>query len=115
MRIVEHAAAVIVEEAFGPSTLRQDRVMGFEFDVEILDLLRAVGLIDRNIVDQIFCLNQNPVQIHGMVRRDPEIMCWHIIGQGSGLKTDGQNILAAKNEAACVATPAAPLDRAHRT
>ena len=61
MRVVEHAAAVVVDEAFRQRALGDDHVMGVELDVEIFDLLNPLGLHDRDAIDEILGLDQDAV------------------------------------------------------
>ena len=61
MRVVEHAAAVVVDEALRQRALGDDHVVAVELDVEILDLLDALGLHDRHAVDQVLGLDQHAV------------------------------------------------------
>ena len=68
MRVVEHSAAVVVDEGFRRRALRDDHVVAIELDVEIFDLLDALGLHDGDAVDEVFGLDQHAVQIHCMVR-----------------------------------------------
>ena len=68
VRVVEHSAAVVVDEGFRRRALRDDHVVAIKLDVEIFDLLDALGLHDGDTVDEVFRLDQHAVQIHCMVR-----------------------------------------------
>jgi antitoxin component HigA of HigAB toxin-antitoxin module len=76
VRIVEHAATVVVDEAFRESALGDDHVVGFELDVHVLDLVGALRLHDRDAIEKVLGLDQHATafrvsQIHRVVRRDP--------------------------------------------
>ena len=59
MRVVKHAAAVVVDESLRQRAFGDDHVVGVELDVEILDLIDALGLHDRDAVDEILGLDQH--------------------------------------------------------
>ena len=59
MRVVEHAAAVVVDEGLRQRALGDDHVVAVELDVKIFDLLDLLGLHDRDAVDEIPGLDQH--------------------------------------------------------
>ena len=111
VRVVKHGAGVVIQEAFRESTLGDDDVMGVKLDMEILDLLDALGLHDRHAVEEIVSLNQDAIDIHGVVGRDPQVAPGDMILKCAGADTDRQYILAPHDEAAAVAALPDPFDR----
>ena len=59
MRVVEHGAAVVVDEGFRQRPLGDDHVVGVELDMDIFDALDPLGLHDGDAVDQILGLDQH--------------------------------------------------------
>jgi len=57
---VEHAAAVVVDEAFRQRAVGDDHVMRLELDVEILDFLHLPGLNDRDPLIECFASISTP-------------------------------------------------------
>ena len=93
---MEHGAAVVVEEGFRRCALGDDHVVGFEFDVEIFDLLDAVGLHDGHTVDEVLRLDQHAVEIHGVLRRYPQVAARRVLVKRAGLDADRQDFLLAQ-------------------
>ena len=114
MRIVEHAAAVIVDKGFRESALGDDDIVALKLDVEIFHLVHVIGLYDRHAVDEVLGLDQHTLDIHGVVRRYSQIAPRYIWLERSGLDADRQDVLAAKNEATRISAPSDPFDRPHR-
>ena len=88
MGIVEHAPAIIINEGFRQRAFRDDYIVGIEFNMEILDTLDVFGLNDRHIVDEILGFDQNAFEVHGMMRRYPEITPGDIVGQRACLEAN---------------------------
>ena len=63
MRVVEHAAAVVVEECLRQRAFGDDHVVAVELDVEIFDLVDAFRLHDRDAVDEVLGLDQHAAAI----------------------------------------------------
>src|ERR1700733_4408034 len=80
--------------------------------MEVLDLVDALRLDDGDAVEEVFALDQYAFEIHGVVRRDPQIALWHIVGQGAGLDANWQHVLSAHDVTAAIAALADPFDRA---
>ncbi len=81
MRVVEHGAAVVVDEAFRKRPLGDDHVVRLELDMDIFDRFDPLGLDDGDAVDQILGLDQHAVEIHGVIGRDPQIARRHVLAE----------------------------------
>ena len=64
-RIVEHAAAVVVDEGLRQRAFGEDHIVGVELDVEIFEALDTLGLYDLTPVDQILGLDQDAIEAAG--------------------------------------------------
>src|SRR4051795_9984772 len=109
MRVVEHGSAVVVDEAFGRRALSDDHIMCIELDMKILNLIDGRSLYDGNLIHQIDRLDQDALQVHGMVRRYPQIAPRHALIDRAGLDADRQDIPATKDEATAVTAASDPF------
>ena len=62
VRVVEHAAAVVVDAALGCGTVGEQDGVPVQFDVEILDALDLARLGDRDAVDERLGRDQHAVE-----------------------------------------------------
>ena len=77
MRVVKHAAAVVVDERLGQGALGDDHIVAVEFDVVVLDCLSPLGLDDADPIYEFLRLDQHTfpmhaLEIHGVTRRNPK-------------------------------------------
>ena len=63
IRVVEQAAAVVVDEAFRQRTLGDDHVVVVELDMDVFDYLDTVRLHDRGAVDQVPGFDQHSIEM----------------------------------------------------
>ena len=92
MRVLKHAAAVIVHKALGQRAFREDDAMRLELDVEVIDALDALGLDDRDAIDEIDGLDQHAFKEHRVVWRDPQIAARLMHIERARLDADRQNV-----------------------
>ena len=114
-RVVEHAAAVVVDEALGRRALGDEHVVAVEFDVPVLDALDAGCLDDADAVDEELGRDQGAVHEHGVLGRHPEVARGHAVFERAGHKADRQHDRIAVGEAPGIGAMADPADRAVRT
>ena len=67
MRVVEHRAAVVVDEALGRSALGQDHVVAVQLDMHVVDPWQPAFLHDRGVVDEAARRHQNAIEPHGVL------------------------------------------------
>lgn len=110
MRVVKHAAVVVVDVALRRRALGDDHIVAVELDMEILDLVDPLRLKDRYQIDQIAHLDQYPFEIHCVMRRNPQLAPRHTVGQCTCPDADRQDVGLPQREASGIAAPADPLD-----
>lgn len=114
MRVLEHEAVVVVNEALSLRALGDDYVVALKLEMKVLDRLDTPRLHNGDAVDKVFRLDQHAVEIHRMVRRNPQIALRHIVVERAGLDTDRQNVFAPRDKAAGITSPPDPFDRPRR-
>jgi hypothetical protein len=114
VRVVEHAAAVVVDESLRQCALGDDHVVRVEFDVEVCEALNALGLHDGDAVDEILGLDQHAGEIHRVIGRYPKVALRQVLAERAGLDADRQDVLAPHDEAAVMAPSPDPFDRQQR-
>ncbi len=112
--VVEHAAAAIVDEAFGRGALGQDDVVAVEFDVDVVDPVPAALLGDGVAVDQAAGGHQHAVDEHGVLGRDQQVAVRQPAAERAGAEADRLDGGIGGQEAPGVAAAADPADRAMR-
>jgi hypothetical protein len=90
MRVVKHAAVVVVDVALRRRALGDDHIVAVELDMEILDLVDPLRLKDRYQIDQIAHLDQYPFEIHCVMRRNPQLAPRHTVGHAPALMQIGR-------------------------
>src|SRR5665213_444314 len=68
VRVLEHAAAVIIDKGLRQRALSDDYIVSVEFDVEIFDLVDMLRLGNRYRINQVLGLDQHAFEVHGVMR-----------------------------------------------
>ena len=79
--VVEYAAAIVVDKALRQRPLGDDHIVSVELDVEIVHLVGALSLYDRGAINEVLGFDQHAVDVHGVVRRNPEVASRHMVFQ----------------------------------
>ena len=111
MSVVEYAAAIVVDKALRQRPLGDDHIVSVELDVEIVHLVGALSLHDRGAINEVLGFDQHAVDVHGVVRRNPEVASRHMVVQGAGLDADRQDVFLPRGEAPAIAPSPDPFDR----
>ena len=98
MRIVEYAAAAVVDEALRQRALGDDTSWVSSSMWKYSTFSTRLGLHDRHAVDQVLGLDQHAaemlvIEVHGVMRRNPQVAPRHVVVERAGLDADRQNIL----------------------
>lgn len=102
---------VALDIAFSRCAFRQNHLVGFEFEMEILNLVDRACLDDRQCIDEVLGRNQDTVEKQRVPRRQPQIAHRDLGRQRTRAHDDRQNPGVAGDEPPGIAAPADPLDR----
>src|SRR3982074_3226368 len=82
--------------------------------MDVRNLVDALCLKDVDTVDEVTRFDQHSVEIHRVMRRDPQIAARYASRDRTGFDADRQKMRPAQGKAARVAASADPFDRARR-
>ena len=111
MGVVKALPVVTVDIAFRGRTFRQNYLMRFEFEMEIVDLADCIGLLDCHSIDEVLGPNQVTIENQRMPRRQPQVSRRDLGRQRTGAHHDGQHFGVVGDKSPGIAAPADPFDR----